>query len=318
MLFERHPSNPILSSADWPYPVHAVFNAGAARLSDGTVLLLCRVEDHRGHSHLTAARSKNGVDDWEIDPRPTFVPMPETYPEEVWGLEDPRITWVPELESFAVTLVAYSRGGPCVTLALTEDFKYFERMGVTMPPPDKDAALLPHRIGDHWAMLHRPVSPIGEHIWISYSPDLRHWGSHKIVLSARPGPWWDARKIGLACPPIETKEGWLLVYHGVRETVAGGIYRLGLALLDAGTPERCLLRGNDWILGPETSYEWMGDVPGVIFPCGYALGNDGDTIHLYYGAADTCIGLVTGSVKRLMAWLKKNGSAPTPNRDQAI
>ena len=161
ILFERHPTNPIISAADWPYPVHSVFNAGATKLPDGRTLLLCRVENYKGHSHLTAARSKNGVDGWSVDKEPTLFPMPEKFPEETWGLEDPRITWVPELERYAVVYTAYSTGGPCVALALTEEFRYFERLGVTMPPPDKDAALLPHRIGDHWAMIHRPVTPTG-------------------------------------------------------------------------------------------------------------------------------------------------------------
>src|SRR3989304_9130386 len=99
-LFHRHAKNPILTAADWPYPVHTVFNAGAARLPDGTTLLLCRVEDRSGLSHLCAARSANGVDGWVIDPEPTFAPDPERHPEEVWGIEDPRITWGEALGEF--------------------------------------------------------------------------------------------------------------------------------------------------------------------------------------------------------------------------
>jgi predicted GH43/DUF377 family glycosyl hydrolase len=97
VLFERHPKNPTLTSADWPYPAHTVFNAGATRLPDGTTLLLCRVEDRRGHSHLCAARSDNGVDGWSIDPEPRLWPDPEEHPEELWGIEDPRITFIDEL-----------------------------------------------------------------------------------------------------------------------------------------------------------------------------------------------------------------------------
>jgi len=95
-LFKRHRHNPILTAAGWPYPVHSVFNPGATLLADGTTLLLCRVEDRTGHSHLCAARSTNGVDGWQIDPKPTLMPDPENYPEELWGIEDPRITFVPE------------------------------------------------------------------------------------------------------------------------------------------------------------------------------------------------------------------------------
>ena len=121
-LFHRHDANPILTAADWPYPAHTVFNAGATRLRDGTTLLLCRVEDRRGHSHLCAARSRNGVDGWTIDAAPTLLPDPERYPEELWGIEDPRITFVEELGRYVVAYTAFSRGGPGVALALTEDF----------------------------------------------------------------------------------------------------------------------------------------------------------------------------------------------------
>src|SRR5437868_15472673 len=96
-LLLRHSANPILTSKDWPYPVNSVFNAGATLLEDGTTLLLCRVEDRRGLSHLCAARSRNGVTDWQIDKAPTMMPNARDYPEEVWGIEDPRISFVPEL-----------------------------------------------------------------------------------------------------------------------------------------------------------------------------------------------------------------------------
>src|SRR5512142_2519253 len=151
-LLHRHPSNPILSSKDWPYPVNSVFNPGATLLSDGTTLLLCRVEDRRGLSHLTAARSANGVDGWKVDPHPTLSPDPEHFPEELWGVEDPRITYVPELERFVVAYTAYARGGPGVALATTSDFVQFERYGMIMQPDDKDACLLPHRVGGRWAL----------------------------------------------------------------------------------------------------------------------------------------------------------------------
>ncbi len=312
-LFERHRGNPLLTAADWPYPINTVFNAGATRLLDGTTLLLCRVEDRRGHSHLCAARSHNGVDTWEIDPQPTLVPDVERHPEEIWGIEDPRITYVPELKKYAVAYTSYSRGGPGVSLALTEDFKTFERLGVVMSPEDKDAALMPHKIGGYWAMIHRPMTAFGAHIWISYSPDLRHWGSHKMILQARRGGWWDANKIGLSPPPIETAKGWLMIYHGVRQTPSGCLYRLGLALFDRQTPELCLNRGAMWIFGPEEPYEREGDVGNVVFPCGYTVAPDGDTINLYYGAADTCVALATGSIRRMLDWLERTGQPSAIN-----
>jgi predicted GH43/DUF377 family glycosyl hydrolase len=306
-LFVRHERNPILTAADWPYPAHTVFNAGATRLLDGTTLLLCRVEDRRGHSHLCAARSRNGVDDWTVDAEPTLCADPERHPEELWGIEDPRITFVEELGKYAVAYTAFSRGGPGVALALTEDFRHFDRYGLVMQPDDKDAALLPHRIDGSFALLHRPLTASGAHIWISFSPDLRNWGGHKLVLPARRGAWWDANHIGLSPPLIQTPRGWLMLYHGVRRTGAGCLYRLGAALLDLETAQHCLLRGDSWIFGPEAEYERQGDVGYVTFPCGYTLGEDGDTINLYYGAADTSVALATGRVSHLLGWLDRHG-----------
>jgi predicted GH43/DUF377 family glycosyl hydrolase len=306
-LFHRHASNPLLTAKDWPYSMNSVFNPGATLLPDGTTLLLCRVEDRRGLSHLCAARSANGVDGWQIDREPTLMPDPERFPEEVWGIEDPRITHVPELAQYAVTYTSYSRGGPGVSLALTKDFHTFERLGVIMSPDDKDAALLPRRINGCWALIHRPMTPLGAHIWISFSDDLRHWGDHKLMLEARRGAWWDANKIGMSPPPIETPRGWLMIYHGVRTTPSSSIYRLGLALFDIEQPEKCLIRGDSWMFAPEADYERHGDVQDVVFPCGYTIAADGDTINLYYGAADSSIALARGSIRCLLAWLDANG-----------
>jgi predicted GH43/DUF377 family glycosyl hydrolase len=308
-LFTRYSGNPILKPQHWPYPINSVFNAGAVRLPDGDTLLLCRAEDRSGLSHLCAARSQNGIDGWRVDAQPTLKANPRDYPEEIWGIEDPRITYVPELKQYAVAYTSFARGGPGVSLALTKDFRSFERFGVIMPPEDKDAALLPRRINGYWALIHRPVTTLGAHMWISYSPDLRYWGNHKVILAARRGGWWDANKIGLCSPPIETPKGWLTIYHGVRQTASGSIYRLGLALFDLEHPEICLQRGSSWIFGPEAPYERTGDVHDVVFPCGQTIAADEDTINLYYGAADSSIALATGSIRCLLSWLDANSSA---------
>jgi predicted GH43/DUF377 family glycosyl hydrolase len=306
-LFVRSERNPILTAADWPYPVHTVFNAGATLLQDGTTLLLCRVEDRRGLSHLCAARSADGVRGWVIDPQPTLQSDPLNHPEELWGVEDPRITFMPELGKYAIAYTAFGKGGPGVSLALTADFVTFERYGLVMQPDDKDAALLPRRINGRFALVHRPIADSGAHVWISYSPDLRNWGGHQLMLPARRGGWWDANKVGLSPPLIETDRGWLMLYHGVRSNAAGSLYRLGVALFDLERPEQLLLRGDEWIFGPEAEYETTGDVNNVTFPCGYTL--RGDTLNLYYGAADTCIAMATGSVAGILQWLDRHGSA---------
>ena len=308
-LLRRHEKNPILSAFDWPYFVNTVFNAAATRLPSGETLLLCRVEDCSGLSHLCAARSRDGVTGWEIDPEPTLLPDVKNHPEELWGIEDPRVVWVPELSKYAVTYTCFSERGPGVSLALTEDFHHFERIGNIMPAENKDAALLPRRFDGRWVMIHRPVPHTGGgNIWLSYSPDLVHWGEHTVVLSARRGAWWDASKIGLSPPLIETDEGWLMMYHGVRTTVSGCLYRLGLALLDRDDPRKVLLRSTKWMMGPETDYERTGDVGDVVFPCGYTLDEDGDTLNLYYGAADTSIAVATGSVRDMLEWLRANST----------
>jgi predicted GH43/DUF377 family glycosyl hydrolase len=169
---------------------------------------------------LTVARSSDGVSNWQIDSQPSFAPDPANYSEEAWGVEDARLTWVEDRAEWIIAYTAYSPSGPLVSLARTKDFSSFARLGPVMPPEDKDAAVFPRRFGNRYAMIHRPVSAgsSGAHIWLSFSPDLTHWGDHHILLHARRGAWWDANKIGLSPPPLETPEGWLLLYHGVRMT----------------------------------------------------------------------------------------------------
>jgi predicted GH43/DUF377 family glycosyl hydrolase len=305
-LFHRLPTNPLLSAADWPYAAHSVFNPGATLLASGETLLLVRVEDRRGMSHLTAARSRDGVHDWRIDAQPTFSAAPEQYPEELWGVEDARIVRLENLGRFAVTYTAYSRAGPLVALALTEDFRTFERHGSIMAPEDKDAAFFPRQFGGRWALIHRPVPRFAgakANMWLSFSPDLQNWGDHSVLLEARDCAWWDAGKIGLASQPIETPDGWLVVYHGVRETPAGSLYRVGLALLDLEDPRRVIRRGDEWVAGPRAAYEVTGDIPNVVFPCGAVLDAASGELRLYYGAADTCVGLMTAQLTDVLDWL---------------
>ena len=180
------------------------------------------MEDRRGLSHLCAARSANGVDGWQIDPTPTLMADPDQYPEELWGIEDPRLTYVPELKQYAVVYTSYSRGGPGVSLALTKDFHSFERFGVIMSPDDKDAALLPHKIG----------RALGAHS----SANDSAWRSHLDLLLARPAALGQSqgnaggpprRMVGceqdraVFAADSKPPEGWLMLYHGVRQTPSG-------------------------------------------------------------------------------------------------
>lgn len=299
-LFRRHPDNPIITASQLPYRANSVFNPGAGRVGDETVLLL-RVEDLRGISHLLVARSADGVSGWRFDAAPLLAPELDGHPEEIWGCEDPRLTWLPERDEWAIAYTAYSRRGPLVSLAVTADFTEARRLGPVMPPEDKDAALFPRRIDGRWAMIHRP-SPLrgGAHMWISFSPDLRHWGDHGLLLEARDGAWWDAGKIGLGPPPLETPDGWLLCYHGVHTTVAGPIYRVGLALLDVDDPRVVLRRTDEWVLAPTAPYERAGDINKVVFPTGWVLDGASDTLSVYYGAADSAVALATARLRDVL------------------
>ncbi|ADB16377.1 glycosidase PH1107-related protein [Pirellula staleyi DSM 6068] len=311
-LFRRYSGNPILTAQDWPYPAHSVFNAGACQIGNET-LLLVRVEDRRGHSHLTVARSYDGIGQWRIDPKPSFPADPLNFREEEWGVEDPRITWVEERQEWIIAYTAYSPSGPLVSLATTTDFRSFHRLGPVMPPDDKDAAVFPRRFNGRYAMIHRPVGAgsHGAHIWLSQSPDLTHWGDHHVLIPARKGAWWDANKIGLSPPPLETAEGWLILYHGVRHTPGGCLYRLGLALLDLEKPWEVIRRSDDWVFAPQMPYERHGDVNGVVFPCGWIIDQAADEIRMYYGGADSCLALATGKISEILDYLRHS---PVPQR----
>ena len=300
-LFHRHPGNPILTAESWPYPANAVFNPAAAAV-DGETVLLARVEDLRGISHLTIARSSNGVDGWSIDTEPLLSPAAGVDSEQ-WGFEDPRVVWVAELDRWVITCTAYGPAGPAVYLATTEDFTTIERYGIVRHPEDKNAALLPHRIDGRWVLFHRPKTEFGGahgEILISRSADLVSWSSPEQVLQPRDGAWWDSLRIGIGPPPLLTEHGWLLVYHGVKQTVSGDLYRVGLALLDLAEPTRVLRRLSSWVLAPTAPYERTGDVPNVVFPCGLLHDAASGEVRLYYGAADDSICLATARLDDLL------------------
>jgi len=300
-LFVRHPGNPILNAGEWPYQVNAVFNPGAAVVGGETVLL-ARVEDRTGISHLTAARSASGVDGWRIDSEPLLAPDMDDE-TEVWGFEDARTVWVEELDRFAITCTAYGPAGPAVFLATTSDYSSVKRHGIIKRAEDKNAALLPERVGGKWILFHRPMNAFGGSrgaIFLSRSDDLVSWSLPEPVLQPRHGAWWDSLRIGIGPPLIKTEHGWLLIYHGVKESVAGCIYRIGLAMLDLNEPTRVLHRHPEWVFTPAAAYERAGDVPNVVFPCGLALDQTSDTVRLYYGAADTSICLATAHLNDLV------------------
>ena len=201
--------------------VNTVFNPAAARV-DGQTVLVCRVEDRRGISHLTVARSLDGATGWEISPTP-LISAGDLGEASRWGVEDPRVVWLEDQAAWVLTFTAYGPAGPAVAMARTTDFVEVELLGVVMPPPDKNASLLPYRIDGQYVMFHRPTIQDTQRsdVWLSRSPDLRSWSEPTLVLPARPGPWWDNVRIGMGPPPVLTTHGWLAVY-GIK-SVAGGL-----------------------------------------------------------------------------------------------
>lgn len=301
-LFRRHEANPLITFRELPYPANSVFNPGVAEV-DGEVLLLLRVEDLEGRSHLTVARSHDGATNWRIETTPLLAPGDPAHPYEGFGCEDARLTYLDELGLWIIAYTAYSSLGTGVALATTRDFRRVDRIGLVLPPNNKDAAVFPRRINGKWQMLHRPAAGGQEHIWLTESDDLYHWARPLCVLQERGGPWWDGTRVGAGTVPLETEDGWLILYHGVKQFPAGPTYRLGLALLDRDHPERVLARVPHWVLGPHELYEMMGEVHNVVFTCG-CLVREGD-VHVYYGATDSSVCLATARLDDLLALCRR-------------
>ena len=182
--------------------------------------------------------------------------------------------------------------GPTIGLGYTFDFKEFHQLPNAFPPFNRNGVLFPRKIGGKYAMLNRPSdnghTPFGD-IFYCESPDLRHWGYHRHVMSATDG--WQATKIGAGPIPIETSEGWLLFYHGVLTSCNGFVYSFGAALLDREEPWKVLARSKEYLLAPRELYECVGDVPNVTFPCAALCDAPTGRIALYYGCADSVTGL---------------------------
>ena len=296
-LFDRYPANPIIDAADIPLPCQAVCNP-AACVVGGETLLLLRVIDPDNHSNLLVARSQDGIGDWRYDPLPLLGPMAAPAWYEAWGAEDPRITYLPDRSEYAIAYVGSSRQGAGVCIATTRDFQTVERQGLVIHPYNKDAALFPRKINGRYHLLHRPTSGPLENIWLAQSDNLRDWGSPACVLEEQDQPGWDNGKVGAGPPPIETPQGWLLLFHGVQHEDDGWLYRMGLALLDLDDPGKLIARTPTWVFEPRLPYEMRQGQPGVVFPTG-AVVRDG-ILHLYYGAGDTSVALATAPLPRLM------------------
>lgn len=299
-MFSRMEQNPILTPRDLPFPAAAVLNPGAAE-HDGDVVLLLRVERRAGHSSIHVARSRNGVSGWRVEPEPILRYGQPRWRYELWGCEDARVTYLAEERRYYITYTAYSPTGAAVAIAHSQDLTQAERIGLIFSPNNKDAVLFPSRFDGRWAVLHRPDAGGIEHIWSAYSPDLVHWGEPHCVLPEGGGPAWDAVKVGAGPPPLLTKHGWLLIYHGVKGYGGRLIYRVGAAILDKDRPNKVIVRSPDWIFQAEAPYEQSGLVPNVVFPTG--LLQRGDELWMYYGSADTCVCLAIVKLEDLLGLL---------------
>ena len=187
----------------------------------------------------------------------------------------------------------------------------FHQLENAFLPYNRNGVLFPRKIQGRYMMMSRPSdtghTPFGD-IFVSQSEDMVYWGRHRYMMGAVKGDEsaWQSTKIGPGPIPIETDEGWLLIYHGVITTCNGYVYRMGAALLDIDEPWKVKARGKDYILAPQTPYECMGDVPNVTFPCAALTDAATGRIAVYYGCADTVTGLAFTTVDRVLDYIKAN------------
>ncbi len=296
-LVARYEGNPILTKHDIPYSVETVHNA-AATMFNGQYILLFRSHLRNGRSIIGMARSDDGYK-FNADPRPFMEPSSEIgfAAHEEYGIEDPRICSMGD--EHYITYSAYSRFGVRIGLAVTRDFETVERISLISQSDMRNVVIFPDTFKGHYARLDRPHSEINPWcIWLSWSPDLVHWGNSVPVI--QPVPYhWDQMKIGPGATPIKTARGWLNIYHGVFPTMDGAVYRLGVALHDLIDPAKVLGVADDWILSPEDSWELTGYVHNVVFTCG-AIAEDDGTLKIYWGGADSVMCVGTANIDDLV------------------
>lgn len=300
MTISRYNKNPILTKDDVPFKVNSIFNPGAVKFN-GNYLLLCRIEMPIGRSSLLIAESLDGFN-FKVNEKPILTPEDhkDFYDYVKWGIEDARITQIKN--KFYITYTGYSKFQPLVILAETTDFINFKIHGPISEPSNKDCSLFPEKINDYYWKVDRPSAENRKDIWISRSPDLIHWGGYKVLLAPELGTW-EQDKIGSSSNPIKTKDGWLMLYHGVRSFGTGSIYKLGVVLLDLEKPWIVIGKSNEPILSPDLDYERIGDVNNVIFSNGWIV-EDNDDIKIYYSGADSNICLAKTTVEYLLSLCK--------------
>ncbi len=295
-FLHRFEGNPIVGLEDIPFRCNTVFNGSTVR-KDGIYYLLLRIEGQGGVSVFALAKSENGLH-FEVEPEPVMTPAKNGIfaKYEARGIEDPRITMIDG--TYYVMYTAYSRYGARIALAKTENFYDYERIALVSEPGNKDGILFPAKINDQYVRFDRPIGNGIGSIWISYSKNLLDWGRAKILMPPRPR-FWDSYRIGASVPPIKTEHGWLEIYHGVKMTSSGPVYRIGTVMLDLENPIKIINRCEESILSPREDYERIGDVGNVVFACGAIL-EDNDELKVYYGGADTHLCVATANFTQLI------------------
>lgn len=296
----RHSDNPVIRRNP-AKGVARIFNS-AVIAYEGSFLGVFRVEDHTTRPHLRMGRSTDGLD-WVIDEQPIQFTDEAGQPYMPRYAYDPRLVKVEDTYYIIWCTDFY---GAAIGVAKTQDFKSFVSLENPFLPFNRNGVLFPRKIGGNFVMLSRPSdsghTPFGD-VFLSESPDFVYWGKHRHVMTKGGQGWWQSTKIGGGPAPIETSEGWLMFYHGVTGTCNGLVYSMGAVILDKDEPAQVKYRSRNFVLTPEEWYEERGFVNNVLFPC--ATLNDADTgrIAIYYGAADTYVGVAYTTVQEIVNYV---------------
>jgi predicted GH43/DUF377 family glycosyl hydrolase len=298
-IIERYEGNPILTAAAVP-GARGVYNSGVAEY-DGRYVMVMRVEAKTGLQEMRLAWSDDGIN-FKAAPGKVLVPTEEPFITYEEACYDPRVTRIDD--TYYISYASENRHGCQLGLSKTKDFKTFDKVAMMAQPNNRNGVLFPAKIGGYYARLDRPFSEgVAGNMWISFSPDLVHWGQFRCVMESRRFHW-DRGKIGPGAPPFRTDEGWLEIYHGTTPSCNGLIYRLGVVLLDPEEPWKVVARAKQYLLTPERDYERHGDVDNVCFACGVVPDYQNDTVRIYYGGADTCMCLATAKISDLTAFAR--------------
>lgn len=293
---EIHVSFPILTELGETQIMEIPLNDADLIATDARVVRYKGIDYLTTLSHLRLLCSDDGVKFYE----------PEGYSKifglgalQTFGVEDCRVTQMDD--TYYLTFTAVSESGVGVGMKMTKDWKIFESGGMILPPHNKDCAIFEEKINGKFYALHRPSSVDlgGNYIWLAESPDGLHWGNHKCIAKTRAGNW-DSGRVGAGASPVKTGRGWLEIYHGATKEHR---YCLGALLLDLNDPSKVLARTQDPIMIPTEEYETSGFFGHVVFTNGHVVEDDGDTITMYYGAADEFVCGATLSIKEIFAAL---------------